>query len=103
MPEVREMIIALGKDWESELKEMHNLPSEIRLLLKELISAHLRDYGFPQAHSKLVEIAKEHLGNGIRLEDGQLYSVMTYSEKTKRVFVLVPSFGPGTLKRLDEW
>lgn len=81
------------------------LPNELVSLLASLINATLHNLIPPDATSRLIKLAKQHLNDGIWLGD-QYYQVMVYTpddkEHGRRLFTMVKAYPGGKLAFLRE-
>ncbi len=91
-----------------------DIPRELGNCLKELIRATLAGFIPPRATPHLIELAKTHVPKGLVLKDlnsGDMkyYSIMVFDPNPDRkqnlysLFLLVPRYPGGVLKRLEEF
>ena len=93
------------ENWRKELGES-GLPEELIAALMSLVSATLHWFIRPTAEPRLIFLAKQHLSGGIKI-DRILYDIFVHTPHNaaihRHIFVLVPAYLNGTLKRLDEF
>ncbi|NCN07416.1 hypothetical protein GW933_01845 [Candidatus Falkowbacteria bacterium] len=97
------MILRLSEvDWQSGLS---GLPAGLAGLMKDIIVAMVNNYNPITATNRSIELVKNHLQDEIWLGE-KMYRLMVYvpydGSTHRSVFILIPSYPYGVIKRLEE-
>ena len=101
--------LTLDRYWEEleKLGKIGIIPPELGMMLKALVTTHLRETIPPEATRYLTTLAMSHLQGGIQLDD-HLYDVAVFVPNsgdkvaTRSFFKLIPKYPGGWLKYLKD-
>lgn len=94
--------------WEQELRRMEDvdIPRDLARLLIALVLSFQRQLVPPTASDRLMQMASDFLKKGIAL-GGKWYDIGVYvpddGGKRRRVFVLLPKYPGGNIRRIEEF